>query len=170
MTKVLEKTELFAKFIDLQFEAYKTEFQVTYLFGFPIEEFYSKDNEIYVRTYLDKVPALQDQDYRLTYLAMNEPVYNEEQKIAILGYTTRDATELELTEKFEQQWKNVRIERNNLLEESDRESMIYLPDYWSLKSDEYKNAWLTYRQDLRDITSSTDNPFEIQWPVKPLVE
>lgn len=168
MTNALVKTELFAKFVDQQFETYKTEFQINYLFGSYVEELYLKDNEIYVRTYIDNLPSLQDQDYNLTYITMSEPIYDEDRKIAILGYTTRDITESELSEKFEKHWENVRTERNRLLEESDRESMIYLPDYWSQKTDEYKNDWLAYRQQLRDITQSTDNPFEVTWPIKPL--
>lgn len=58
--------------------------------------------------------------------------------------------------------KEVRKDRNYLLSECD----------WTQVSDapltaEQKQAWLEYRQALRNITLSEDFPFTIQWPSKP---
>lgn len=169
MFDTLEKTESFAKFIDSVFESQKTPFQMDYLFGSSSDDYYQKDNEEYARIFINKIPDEQDRDYRLTYIPSENPSLDLDRKIAIISYTTREATPLELEEKYERQWQVVRAERNRLLQESDVESLIYLPDYWSSKSDDYKSAWLSYRQELRDITESATSPFEIDWPVKPIV-
>lgn len=70
-----------------------------------------------------------------------------------------DATETEISYRIENQWEEIRLQRNQLLAESD----------WTQLSDvsiETKTAWIAYRQSLRDITSQS-NPFNIIWPVKP---
>jgi len=70
-----------------------------------------------------------------------------------------DASESEIAYRVENQWQSVRIQRNELLTETD----------WTQLSDisnETKTIWSDYRQSLRDITSQT-NPFSITWPVKP---
>ena len=70
-----------------------------------------------------------------------------------------NATEEEINYRIENQWEEVRVQRNQLLSESD----------WTQLSDistETKTAWAVYRQSLRDITSQ-NNPFNINWPVKP---
>lgn len=60
--------------------------------------------------------------------------------------------------KKEGKWISIRQERNDRLLESD----------WTQLNDSPvdKNAWATYRQQLRDITLQTD-PFNIDWPEKP---
>jgi len=57
------------------------------------------------------------------------------------------------------QWPIVKNQRDVLLLESD---WTQLPDV--LLSD--KAAWVTYRQELRDITKQAD-PFNIVWPIPP---
>lgn len=64
-------------------------------------------------------------------------------------------------------WKQVRLKRDQLLRESDEQSFITLPDYWNQKSDAWKTDWLNYRQALRDITHSVEDPADIVWPEKP---
>jgi hypothetical protein len=59
----------------------------------------------------------------------------------------------------EDEWRKVRQQRNQLLVGSD---WTQLPDV-PLAT---KEAWATYRQALRDITTQTD-PFELNWPVTP---
>jgi hypothetical protein len=59
----------------------------------------------------------------------------------------------------ETEWVLVRVRRDQLLSASD---WTQLPDV-SISS---KEAWVTYRQELRDITQQTD-PFNISWPIKP---
>jgi hypothetical protein len=63
--------------------------------------------------------------------------------------------------KNELSWENARAIRNNLLKESD---WISAPDAQPKPS---KETWLSYRQALRDITTTFSNPTEIVWPVKP---
>lgn len=67
-------------------------------------------------------------------------------------------------------YDHLRIERNRLLIESDRYSLSDYPH----SNDTIKNQWLTYRQQLRDITSQTPTMnletgeiSNITWPTKP---
>ena len=66
-------------------------------------------------------------------------------------------------------WKKVIAERNEKLQESDRYA---LPDY-PHASPEIKQAWLDYRQELRDFIEiatpsfSEEGKLEVEWPVKP---
>ena len=63
--------------------------------------------------------------------------------------------------KTEAQWSVVRIERNQLIANTD---WTQLPDA-DLANTETAN-WASYRQALRDITTQSD-PFNIEWPVSP---
>lgn len=68
-------------------------------------------------------------------------------------------TRVDLTpEDIAREWEGVRQERNRLLSESD----------WTQAPDATadKQAWQTYRQALRDITTQAD-PINIVWPVAP---
>lgn len=70
-----------------------------------------------------------------------------------------NATEEEINYRIENQWEEIRVQRNQLLSECD----------WTQLADvstEIKSNWIEYRQSLRDITSQS-NPFNINWPVKP---
>lgn len=60
---------------------------------------------------------------------------------------------------YDQKAKEIRVQRNQLLVESD----------WTQVSDAPvdKQAWATYRQELRDITTQEGFPFEVIFPVKP---
>lgn len=72
----------------------------------------------------------------------------------LISETRVDAT----PEDIAREWAGVRQERNRLLAESD----------WTQTSDATadKQAWLIYRQALRDITTQTD-PINIVWPIPP---
>jgi hypothetical protein len=75
---------------------------------------------------------------------------------------SRDPTQEELEERISFKWKLVRIVRNYALKMSD----------WTQVSDsplsaEHKQVWATYRQQLRDITSTSSNPDEIVLPADP---
>jgi hypothetical protein len=75
------------------------------------------------------------------------------------NWIQNNATESEITYRLENQWEEVRVQRNQLLSECD----------WTQLADvstEIKENWVVYRQSLRDITSQS-NPFNINWPVKP---
>ena len=54
--------------------------------------------------------------------------------------------------------------RNELLNESDSYVTI---DRWEAYSEEQKILWRQYRQSLRDIPQTTNNPDNIVWPIKP---
>jgi hypothetical protein len=73
----------------------------------------------------------------------------------------REKTQQELEQETNQMWENIRVQRNELLLESD---WTQLSD--SSLSEEKKIEWQTYRQELRDIISQQD-PFNIIWPTKP---
>src|SRR5690625_581590 len=62
-------------------------------------------------------------------------------------------------------WEDVRSKRDALLQESDIE---VLPDRWALMSPEEQHAWATYRQALRDIPESHEDPLQVEWPKKPV--
>ena len=75
------------------------------------------------------------------------------------SWNQTSATEEQISYRLENQWELIRIERNQLLAECD----------WTQLSDvsqTIKDLWTIYRQQLRDITNQ-QNPFNIEWPVKP---
>ena len=57
-------------------------------------------------------------------------------------------------------WEITRQKRDELIKSSD---WIFLPDI-TLKN---KEAWLTYRQTLRDLPQNFSEPSEVVWPIKP---
>jgi hypothetical protein len=57
-------------------------------------------------------------------------------------------------------WETIRQKRDELIKSSD---WIFLPDV-ALKN---KEAWLAYRQALRDIPQNFKDPSEVIWPEKP---
>ena len=61
---------------------------------------------------------------------------------------------------FPAQESIVKNQRNILLSESD---WTQLPDVQI----QTKQAWATYRQELRDVTSQSGYPFNVIWPTKP---
>ena len=69
-----------------------------------------------------------------------------------------DATPEESSQRLEDQWANIRIQRNSLLADCD---WTQLPD-----APVDASVWTTYRQALRDITLQED-PFNIIWPDQP---
>ena len=75
------------------------------------------------------------------------------------NWTQTNASQSEIDLRILDKWDEVRQQRNELLKECD----------WTQLSDiteEIKNYWATYRQQLRDITTQS-NPYYITWPVKP---
>jgi len=76
-------------------------------------------------------------------------------------------------EELEQKWQEIllekpmkllRQERDKRLAETDKYTSI--PD-WPHPTEEAKQAWLDYRQALRDLPSNTTNPDKPKWPFKP---
>ena len=78
--------------------------------------------------------------------------------IDIEAFKTAIAT-VDVTEETKQSLlKNIREERNNLLEETD----------WMGNSDvTMSDAWKTYRQALRDLPATTSDPANPTYPTKP---
>ena len=58
-------------------------------------------------------------------------------------------------------WEEIRAKRDGLLKDSD---WTTLPDAQPKPS---KEAWLAYRQALRDITKTFSSPEAVIWPTKP---
>jgi hypothetical protein len=94
----------------------------------------------YTKTISEGTPILIDGKYYQNWIVIN-------------------ATESEINYKLENQWEEIRLIRNQLLSESD---WTQLGDV----SQTIKDVWTTYRQQLRDVTNQ-QNPFNIEWPVKP---
>lgn len=71
-------------------------------------------------------------------------------------------TESELSQIRNQKAEGVRVERNNLLSQSDWTQLNDTP-----LDNAAKVAWTNYRQALRDIPSQSSFPENVVWPVKP---
>jgi hypothetical protein len=59
-------------------------------------------------------------------------------------------------------WKQIRLTRNELLQQSD----FYLMADYPI-NEIYRQETVVYRQKLRDIPQNYQSPFEIVWPVYP---
>lgn len=71
-------------------------------------------------------------------------------------------SESELNQIRNQKAEGVRVERNNLLSQSDWTQLNDTP-----LDNAAKVAWTNYRQALRDIPSQSSFPENVVWPVKP---
>jgi len=81
---------------------------------------------------------------------------------------TRDKTQNEIDSerkhKIELNWKTIRVQRDNLLQESDFEIM---PDRWEKMDNSKRNEFAKYRQELRDIPQKYTNIEDVVFPNKP---
>jgi hypothetical protein len=73
-----------------------------------------------------------------------------------------EVIKIELAEDDHPDMKSLRRKRDLLLKESD---WTQLPDSPLNASD--KNAWKTYRQELRDLPANTVDPTSPSWPSEP---
>ena len=64
---------------------------------------------------------------------------------------------------IEQKWEDLRLKRNRLLKQSDKYSV---PDY-PHPTPEIKQAWLDYRQAIRDLPANTTDVEHPVWPTPP---
>lgn len=62
-------------------------------------------------------------------------------------------------------WSNIQEARNYLLKQCD---WTQLSDV--VMSEEKKQKWTNYRQQLRDITTNFTNPEQVIWPIPPDLE
>ena len=75
------------------------------------------------------------------------------------NWVLSDATQIQIDSRIENKWVEIREIRDELLKECDWTQLSDIPS-------EIKSIWITYRQNLRDITTQS-NPFSIVWPIKP---
>ena len=66
------------------------------------------------------------------------------------------------TDALESSWDRLRMERKALLASSD---WTQSPD--SPLDDDAKDDWAIYRQELRDLPATTDDPADPTWPEEP---
>ena len=86
--------------------------------------------------------------------------FNGDEPIAI------DEAELLTESTDEQLWQEIRVKRNQLLKDSDFSQLL---DIQSSLSDEQKQAWVEYRETLRNITNMYENPKDLIFPDIPTV-
>ena len=60
-------------------------------------------------------------------------------------------------------WNAIRNERNKRLQDTDK----YTISDWPHPTEEVKQAWLDYRQALRDLPTNTEDPENPVWPIQP---
>ena len=77
------------------------------------------------------------------------------------GSTFADEDTRTTSQKTAAEWDLVRVNRTNLLKESDWTQGADSP-----LTDSKKAEWVTYRQSLRNIPTQSD-PYTITWPTKP---
>jgi len=64
--------------------------------------------------------------------------------------------------KTDAQWTALRSQRDTLLTQSDWRVLPFAP-----LSPEAQQAWVTYRQALRDLPGGTSDPTQVTWPIVP---
>lgn len=74
-------------------------------------------------------------------------------------YSVADMDAEAITAKDAEQAKSVRDTRNQKLKDSDWTQLIDAPVD--------RQAWVVYRQELRDVTAQAGFPWDVQWPVQP---
>lgn len=160
------KTNMFLRFNKDNTESRDTvsDYLIDLLFKDSSHDFYTDDIHNYYRIYEEEPP--ENPQYHLEYHLKDHQLDAANNRV-LLGHIIQSAPEEMLNYKKNQEWPIVRRKRNALLANSDTQSGINIPDYWSNRTDEYKNSWLTYRQALRDIPQTNENPFTIEWPTAP---
>jgi hypothetical protein len=81
-----------------------------------------------------------------------------------LSRPTKEEVEAKLQELIDAQpLKELRTKRNTLLDQSDK----YIVADYPHPSPEARQAWLDYRQALRDLPSTSEDPANPVWPTAP---
>lgn len=76
----------------------------------------------------------------------------------------KDEFEAKLQELIDAQpWKELRADRNKRIAQTD---YLFTSDY-PHATEEVKQAWLDYRQSLRDLPANTEDPSNVTWPHEP---
>tara|TARA_R100001460_G_scaffold3427_5_gene10423 strand:- start:484 stop:801 length:318 start_codon:yes stop_codon:yes gene_type:complete len=91
---------------------------------------------------------------------INPKVLGAEVEMTAEEITTRQAEEAEDGTDAERAMRALRVERDKKLAETDWTQGADVPS-------SIKNSYVTYRQALRDITNTYNNPRTVVWPTKP---
>lgn len=83
-----------------------------------------------------------------------------------IGWTYKNKKFFPPERNLDLEWEEVKKTRDNLLKESD---VYVLSDRWELMLDQKKQEWTDYRQTLRDIPQTFDDPAQVVWPTLPAV-
>jgi hypothetical protein len=75
------------------------------------------------------------------------------------GSVTLEADPAKVQAKLDQAWTQLRAERNRRLAATD---WVALAD--AHLSQDKKDAWFAYRQELRDLPESITDPVQVTWP------
>jgi len=75
-------------------------------------------------------------------------------------------------EELEQKWQEIQDEKPMKLIREQRDTLLKKTDVYSLPdfphaSQEMRQAWLDYRQALRDLPTNTEDPENPNWPTPP---
>lgn len=80
-----------------------------------------------------------------------------------LAFIVVEKSSIEMRNAINSAWAQLRIDRNNALAESDKRIMP-----WLEKGQPAPGAWQKYRQALRDLPATTEDPLRIMWPREPM--
>lgn len=103
------------------------------------------------------VPAIVDETVVIT-----GSTFSIEENEVVEYQTVRLKTDVEIAADIEQQWVNVRSQRNIYMTESDWTQLVDSP----IAGTPLQEEWKVYRQALRDITNFP-SPDQVVWPQKP---
>lgn len=83
-------------------------------------------------------------------------------------FITRDKTEQEIAAELviekQEKWEEIKKIRDSLLKETD---INVVSDRWAGMSENTRQQWTQYRQLLRDIPQTFEDPNEVVFPVSP---
>jgi len=128
----------------------------------------------------DTESEAQDRIIELHNIGLTDAFYIDSKATAVDGYTcfqtcthwtanliaktvTLNKVSLEAEER-EEHMRSIRRKRDNLLMDSDK---YVNPDQWASMDTTLQNEWSVYRQELRDLPATVDDPADPTWPVEP---
>lgn len=82
-------------------------------------------------------------------------------EIIITREKTTEELEEENQKEIEERWSQIRIQRDEILKQSD---LLVLIDKWELLTEEQKQEIRNYRQALRDVPQAFESPEDVVWP------
>jgi len=128
-----------------------------------VSNFYLLPNDI-IKTY-GWVPYIKVTDDKPVIVSVNREVFEDR---VVDTFITRDKAQEEIEEEnneiLQNKWNDVRRQRNKLLSESDRYALI---DVWNSLSETKQQEWSTYRQQLRDLPQTYNDPDSVVFPTVP---